>query len=247
MKQRRIFQYEFLVFILGGGILFLLLLCSQKQPMEPEKPCINDQPIEDTTRVYLRNVVGVDGTVIQVDTLTIYPPAVFTRFYPWVKDTTQIRQLAEKHHLRLRRPFSSIDHPLRAVLCVTDNRRAEYHFTPYGKEGFCNFGADSLVEYAFGLFSNGWVFPDGTIIFTFAEGTPPTRIDSLFAANGLQLLRQHTDFTSGKIWYTTLVTPRSKKNVLDLGYELQAISFVIFADVPLNIAWVEDGPVDCNE
>lgn len=127
------------------------------------------------------------------------------------------------------------------------NGSAEYHFTPYGKEGFCNFGADSLVEYAFGLFSNGWVFPDGTIIFTFAEGTPPTRIDSLFAANGLQLLRQHTDFTSGKIWYTTLVTPRSKKNVLDLGYELQAISFVIFADVPLNIAWVEDGPVDCNK
>ncbi|MDZ7344233.1 MAG: hypothetical protein ONA90_06925, partial [candidate division KSB1 bacterium] len=119
---------------------------------------------------------------------------------------------------------------LTAYLCMTDGRRAEYHFTPYGKEGFCNFGADSLVEYAFGVFSEGFLVLDGRIVFKFVEGTPQARIDSLFNANGLRLLYTAPDIPTGKV-YITLVTPRSKKNVLDLGYDLQFVPFVVYASV----------------
>ncbi|MDZ7261822.1 MAG: hypothetical protein ONB05_06930 [candidate division KSB1 bacterium] len=169
----RLKLFVFTIFSLALASIFFAL-CHKEHPVEPQKPCIDDQPVEDTTRIYLRNVVDVDGMVVQVDTLPIYPPAVFARFYPWVKDTTKIRQLAEKHHLRLRTPPSSEDQQLTAILCVTDNRRAEYHFTPYGKEGFCNFGTDSLVEYAFGIFADGFAIPSGNIVFKFVEGTPQT-------------------------------------------------------------------------
>lgn len=243
MNQKKFLHYKIFVVMVGIFILLLFLLCSQKQPAEPEKPCINDQPVEDTTRIYLRNVVDVDGTVIQVDTLAIYPPAVFARFYPWVKDTTKIRQLAEKHHLRLWMPPSSEGQQLTAVLCVTDNRRAEYHFTPYGKEGFCNFGADSLVEYAFGVFEDGWISISGDIVFKFVDGTPQTRIDSLFDANGLRFLWTTPDYPTGK-HYWTLVTPRSKKNVLDLGNELHFLPFVVWADVVLGTGGLR---INCDE
>jgi len=245
MNQKKFLKYEFLVFILGVFIVFLFTLCSKKQPIEPEKPCINDQPVEDTTRVYLRIIPDVDGKIIKVDTLRIYPPAVYAWFYPCVKDTTKIRQLAEKHHLRLTRPFVNMTHQLIAVLCVTDNRRAEYHFTPYGKQGFCNFGTDSLVEYAFGIFADGWAVTEGTIIFKFVEGTPQTRIDSLFDANGLRPLGSYPDYPTGKC-YKTLVTPRSKKNVLDLGYELHFVPFVIYASVEMGTpVWGQ--PIRCDE
>lgn len=189
--------------------------------MEPNGPCIDNLPVEDTTRVYL--------WPISRDTLRIYPKMVFARFYPGMKDTIKIRQLVEKHHLRIQM-ISSLNAPyLMAWLCVTDGRRAEYHFTPYGKEGFCNFGADSLVEYAFGVFNEGSTYPSGNIIFKFVEGTRQPRIDSLFSANGLRFDHISPDFPTGKR-YWTVVTPRSKKNVLDLTYELQTVPFAQYID-----------------
>ena len=210
------------------------MLCNKKQPLEPEIPCINDQPVEDTTRVYTRCIVDVNGNIIKVDTLhNIHTKAVFARFYPWVTDTSKIKLLAQEHNLQLYEGPSSLDQQLVAILCVIDDRRTEYHFTPYGKQGFCNFGADSLVEYAFATFGDGWVVPSGNIIFKFVDGTPQTRIDSLFDANGLRLLRITPDYPTGKR-YWTLVTPRSKKNVLDLGYELNFVPFVLYASTSLG-------------
>lgn len=143
------------------------------------------------------------------------------------------------------RPPSREGQRLTAFLCVTDNRRAEYHFTPYGKKGFCNFGADSLVEYAFGVFADGYVWLPGFIVFKFVESTPQTRIDSLFDAKGLRFSHTNPDIPTGKL-YTTFVTPQSKKNVLDLGNELNSVSFVIYAHIALGT--VGGGkPLRCDE
>jgi len=205
---------------------FFINYCENEIPTKPKTPCIDNQPVEDTTRVY--------RWPISRDTLRIYPPMVFARFYPWVKDTTQIKRLLEKHHLRFwAAPFVQ-DQQFVALLCVTDGRRAEYHFTPYGKEGFCNFGADSLVEYAFGAFNNGTTIPYGTIDFRFIDGTPEIRIDSLFNANELRFLYTVPDIPTGK-WHRTLVTPRAKKNSLDLAYELQSVSFVKYLGPGIGI------------
>jgi hypothetical protein len=200
------------------------------------KPCIDNQPIEDTTRIYLEPESR--------DTLRIYPKMIFARFYPWIteKDTNQIKQLAAKHNLRLWGPPSGVDKQLYALLCVADGRRAEYHFTPYGKTDFCNFGADSLVEYAFGVFNNGLVIPQGTISFRFIAGTQQTRIDSLFEANGLRFLYTTPDFPTGK-WYHTLVTPQAKKNMLDLTYDLQFVSFATYVVAGIGNAQV---PLRCD-
>ena len=213
MRKKLIF-YAILSLALAGSFL---VLCNKKQPIEPEIPCINDQPVEDTTRVYIHPTNG--------STMEIYPKAVYARFYPWVKDTSKIMQLIQKHHLRLY-SFVGIADQISAKLCVTDARRAEYHFTPYGKENFCNFGADSLVEYAFGVFGRGYVYPNGTMAIKFEEGTSQTRIDSLFNANGLRLLFIYPDLLTGGKSYKTLVTPKSTKNVIDLCYEIKSLPFI---------------------
>jgi hypothetical protein len=202
--------------------------CQHETPMQQNQPCIDNQPVEDTTRVYFWPESR--------DTLRIYPKMIFARFYPWVteKDTTKIKQLAAKYHLRLWGPPSVQDQQLTARLCVTDNRRAEYHFTPYGKTGFCNFGADSLVEYAFGVFNDGWVTPFGQIVFKFTEDTPQTRIDSLFEANGLRFLHTSPDFPSGTR-YWTVVTPRAPKNMLDLAYDLRFVPFAIYVGAGIGV------------
>jgi len=217
------------VLILLTATIFLSNYCQHKMPEQPEAPCKDNKLAEDTTRVYFRTVVDAKGTIVLRDTLPIYPKMIFARFYPWIKDTTKIRQLAEKQHLQLRVPPSIIDQQL----CATDGRRAEYQFTPYGKEGFCNFGADSLVEYSFGIFADGYAVPTGNIVIKFVEGIPQTRIDSLFYAEGLRFLRTSLDIPSGKR-YWTVVTPRSKKNALDLGYELNFISFVLYASIEIG-------------
>ena len=239
MGKKLIF-YAILTLAFAG---MFLVLCHKKQPVESEIPCINDQPVEDTTRVYIRCVVNAEGTIVKVDTLPIYPKAVFARFYPWVTDTSKIELLAQKHNLQLYNGPHGYGQHLAATLCVTDDRRTEYHFTPYGKEGFCNFGADSLVEYAFATFADGYLIPTGNIIFKFVDGTLQTRIDSLFDANGLRLLGIHPDYPTGKR-YLTLVTPRSKKNVLDLGYELNFVPFVVYASTELGI---RGEGINCDE
>jgi hypothetical protein len=230
-----------LIFLIA--VAFFINYCQHKMPVQPNGPCKDNRLVEDTTRIYIHLKVGVDGTVVKVDTLPIYPNILFARFYPWVKDTTEIKQLLEKHNLRVasRGGFYSVQQQLTAYLCMTDDRRAEYHFTPYGKAGFCNFGADSLVEYAFGVFSYGFLTLNGNIVFKFVEGTPQARIDSLFNANGLRLLYTAPDIPTGKL-YVTLVTPRSKKNVLDLGYDLQFVPFIVYASVDFG----SGGPARCK-
>ena len=216
-------------------ISFILCIRNKSSPLEPTEPCIKDQPVEDTTRIYLHPYTR--------DTLTIYKKAVFARFYPWVKDTALIRQTVEKYNLRLYQKPDILDQQYAAVLCVADNRRAEYHFTPYGKEGFCNFGTDSLVEYAFGVFGDGWGYPSGNIIFKFYDDTPQSRIDSLFEANGLRLLYIHPDFPTGKN-YWTIVTPKAPKNVLDLGYEMSLVPFVVRAGTDICTGGAR---INCDE
>lgn len=226
------------------AIALLFSFCQHKTSVEPNGYCNDKQLAEDTTRFYVHLKVGPDGTVVKVDTLPIYPKAIFARFYPWVKDTTKIKQLAEKHRLRLAVSPSSIDQQLTAILCATDERRAEFHFTPYGKEGFCNFGADSLVEYAFGIFADGWIIPSGNIVFKFIDGTPQAKIDSLFNAKGLRFLYTTPDIPSGKRHWT-VVTPRSKKNVLDLGYEFHFVPFIVYASITIGTYGVRP-PIKCD-
>jgi len=119
----------------------------------PDKPgdghdepfeCLRDRLDIDTTRSYVYPMSH--------DTLTIYPKAVFARFYPWVKDTAAIVAHAERHNLRLLKGLFGLDRQLAGVFCVADGRRAEHHFTPWGKQSWDNFGADSLVELCFGIF-----------------------------------------------------------------------------------------------
>jgi len=208
---------KLLSFIFLMMTVLVINYCRDEAPVQPNQTCIDNQPVEDTTRVY--------RWPISRDTLRIYHEMVFARFYPWVKDTTQIKRLLEKHHLRFwAAPFVQ-DQQFVALLCVTDGRRAEYHFTPYGKEGFCNFGADSLVEYAFGVFDNGIHVPNGTMFFKFIESTPQARIDSLLSANKLRFLHTSPNFPTGS-WYLTRLTPLSPKNELDLAIDLQSVPFV---------------------
>ena len=93
-------SFIFISFIFS---LILFILCNKDKsiPVIPQGPDIVDGPVEDTTRVYPRYYVDIDGTIVKVDSIPVYPKAIFARFYPWVKDTTKIIELAEKHHLRL--------------------------------------------------------------------------------------------------------------------------------------------------
>jgi len=215
-----------IIFLMAIG--FLTNYCQHKMTIQPNGPCVDNKLAEDTARVYRR--VPIDGG----GTLQIYPKMIFARFFPSVKDTAKIMPLLEKHHLWVFRRFGNLQQQLVAWLCTTDGRRAEYHFTPYNKDGFCNFGADSLVEYSFGVFSNGSLTPNGNILFKFVASTPQTKIDSLFNENGLRLLYTAPDIPSGKL-YMTLVTPRSKKNILDLAYELQFVPYIIYASAGMEI------------
>lgn len=228
MKPKKNLKYEFLVVIIGLFIALFFTLCSKKQPIEPDDPCINDQPVEDTTRVYLHPSTR--------DTMWIYPKRLYARFYPWVTDTNKINQLLDKYELQ-KNPnfFGVIAQQIDAFLDIK-NKRAEYYFTPYGKENFCNFGADSLVEYAFGVFDKqGLRIPTGTIVFDFIQGTSEAVIDSFFSANGLRLLYIRPDHTGILRYYNTIITPKAKKNILDLGYELRFIPFVNSCTVDMII------------
>lgn len=224
------------------SIFFILCIRNKSFPVEPKETIITNGPVEDTTRIYLKKVVDLDGTVIKIDTMKIYPKAVFVRFNPGVSDTVKIKNLLRKFNLRIYSIMIDPPHQVEAVLCVTDNRRAEYHFTPYGKEGFNNFGADSLVEYAFGVFGYGYIVPKGEIFLSFKEGTPETRIDSLIVANGLRLISSTNEW--GIKYYMTLITPRARKNVLDLAYELQPIPFVVYIEPVIGIMY--EGRIICE-
>ncbi|MDW7680038.1 MAG: hypothetical protein SCK70_05710, partial [bacterium] len=210
----------------------IVLQCMQKHSTEPPTGCIDDQPVEDTTRVYLHPFTR--------DTMWIYPKRLYVRFYPWVTDTNKINLLLDKYELQKNPNFFGIMavQQIDAILDIKNNR-AEYYFTPYGKDNFCNFGADSLVEYAFGVFDKqGLRLPHGIIEFQFVEGTTNTTIDSFFEANGLRFLYKSPDLTGISPYYKTLITPKAKKNILDLGYKLRFIPFVSFCSVPMVIGTI---------
>ena len=201
----------------------------KKQPTEPPTGCIDDQPVEDTTRVYLRPISG--------DTLHLCPDLLYARFYPWASsDTNKILQLLKKYDLeRVYNYFSyGFENHIGAKLKI-NKKRAEYYFTPYGKENFCNFGADSLVEYSFGIFYDSIEkIPTGRIGFKFVEFITESQIDSFFNAHGLRFLYTTPDYPSGKR-YVTLITPKAKKNVLDLGYDLHSDPSVDICSVHIGV------------
>ena len=208
----------------------------KKQVTEPPTGCIDDQPVEDTTRVYLRPRSG--------DTLHLCPDLLYARFYPWASsDTNKILQLLEKYDLeRVYNYFSyGFENHIGAKLKI-NKKRAEYYFTPYGKENFCNFGADSLVEYAFGIFDYGNLTTNGEIRFIFKENIAQTKIDSFFNAHRLRFLYTTPDYPSGGKQYYALITPYAKKNVLDLGYDFQSDSLLKICSVPLAGAYYPPNP-----
>lgn len=223
-----------------GVLLSMQLSCKDggTPPVEnngPDAPeCLSDRSPIDTTRVYL--------FPLSRDTLTIYPKAIFARFYPWVSDTSLIVALAARHNLRLLRNLFMLDGQLAGVFCVTDGRRAEYHFTPWGKQPWNNFGADSLVEHCFGIFDSGYHIPYGTIVFRFVDGIPSSTIDSLLVANGLRFLYTRPDYPTGEL-FTTLVTPRAVNNPLDLACKLQSLLFVRYINAEIASAM---SPVRCE-
>lgn len=222
--RKRLFVY---IIVFAMTSIFFLHCSGDKQapvgPTEedPWEPFYHPELVEDTTRIWMTP---------QGDTLSIYPKALYARFYPWVTDTNQILALLEKHHLHL--PARPTWRPSQygettyydMWLCVPDNRRAEYHFTPYGRDDLDNFGADSLVEYCFAMFSEGMSAPNGRIILEFSENTPQARIDSLFDANGLRFM--HVQPAAYRDHYTAFITRSAKRNVLDLACYLKRLPFV---------------------
>lgn len=220
MNRKKFLHHQIVILMLGIAILLLFLLCSQKQPMEPEKPCINDQPVEDTTRVYFHPTT--------LDTIYLEPYQLYVKFNPTATDTNLLNALLKKYNLYNRyNKIGRVGEQYEAYL-EPKNKRAEYFFTPYGKKNFCNFGSDSLVEYSFGLFwskNSGSFHPDGRITFKFHDGTSEAKIDSFFMANGLRFWYKRPDIPAG-IKYTTCILPAAPKNVIDLGLELKNVQFV---------------------
>ena len=209
-----------LLTIFLGVALFFLQQCKKEQTTEPETGCIDDQPVEDTTRVYLHPA--------SLDTIYLEPYLLYVKFNPSVADTNLINSLLEKYDLHNRyNEIGRIGNQYEAFL-ETNNKRAEYFFTPYGKDNFCNFGADSLVEYSFGLFwskNSGSFYPSGQITFKFNDATSEAKIDSFFNVNGLRFVITYPHYPTG-IEYKTCILPTAPKNVIDLGHELKNVQFV---------------------
>ena len=209
-----------LLFTIQLFLIFSFFRCGKNNTVEPEPHCINDLPVEDTTRVYLHPA--------SLDTMYLYPNLLYVKFNSSVKDTGILNSLLEEYDLHNRyNEFGIIGKQYEAFL-ETKNKRAEYYFTPYGKENFCNFGADTLVEYSFGIFwskNSGTFYPSGEITFKFNDGTSDAKIDSFFNANGLRFWYTRPDIPAG-IKYTACILPTAPKNVIDLGHDLKFVQFV---------------------
>jgi hypothetical protein len=222
-------RIKIILYIILLVIISTTCICNKSVPIEPEEeepwvdpwePFIHPELVEDTNRVWINPNPGGD-------TMKICPKLLYARFYSLVTDTMKIWQLLNQHNLfpldncigSPSKSGSSTFYELK--LSVTDNRRAEYHFTPYGRENFYNFGADSLVEYAFGVFGK-WedVFPNGKIILKFYENTPPSEIDSLLDARGLML--RHIMYGE----YRVFITKQADRNVIDLGHYLKHVPVI---------------------
>jgi len=191
----------------------------------PERlPCFNgDRPAEDTTRVYQFPTTG--------STTDVHPYLIYATFDTSIKDSIKVLELALKYDLK--KASERIVHGLEGpswsgFFCSTVGLRAEYYFTPYGRDNFCNFGADSLVDYSFGVFDGGRSWVRGAIQITFLTGTPEATADSLIESYGLRFLGRSFPRTGKDPGYNTLVTKRAKKNVLDLGFDLKDEELIDF-------------------
>lgn len=191
-------------------------------------------PVEDTNRVYY---APYRSTPLEIST-----EAIYARFYPEVNDTNQILEVLDEHNLQVYRGFGFRKGQYVATLCITDGRRPECHFTPYGKEGWDNFGSNPLVEYSFLLF-DGTYHVHGYVTFVISPGTPQERVDSLFSANGLRLIDAQERFYG--TFYRTSITPKAKKNVLDLALELQAsVPFAEYVNATRDQGSLPGGPAE---
>ena len=201
----------------------------------PERlPCFNgDRPAEDTARVYIH---PESGRILELD-----PFLVFARFDTSIKDSIDVLELISKYGLKV--ASEGIANGLNApgwsgYFCSTVGLRAEYYFTPYGRDNFCNFGADPLVDYSFGVFDGGSSIVIGTIGIFFLNGTPEATAHNLIESYDLRFLRRISPLQGDDFGYETILTKKSKKNVLDLGTDLENdehINFIIMGILSGNI------------
>jgi hypothetical protein len=181
-------------------------------------------PIEDTIRTYWWTT---QDTITELD---LYPKGLFVRFYPWVSDTNEIRELANKYFLKGYGPLFRLDQQWVSIFCIPESLRSECYFTPNGKKWMTFFGNEVIVEYSFGVFNNGLNIPSGELVIKFEEGVSQVQIDSLLQDNGLRFLHVSPYHLGGQL-YSSLVTPNSNLNVLDLGYELRLDKHIEFLNV----------------
>ena len=178
-------------------------------------PCFDDRPAEDTTRVYQS---ANSGAILE-----LVPSLIIARFDTSIKDSMEILDLISKYGLK--QASEGMVYGLdglgwSGIFCSTVGLRAEYYFTPYGKDNFCNFGADPLVDYSFGVFDGTTTLIFGRVGILFLNGTPEATALSLIESYGLRFLRRSSALTGDDPGYSTIITKKSKKNVLDLGFDL---------------------------
>jgi len=192
-------------------------------------------PVEDTSRVYYWYIKNITTGKDTIEEIKLYPRGLFVRFYPAVTDTHVIMKLLRKYNLKLYKNDLTINKKQWAAsICITDTlKRAECFFTPYGKENIKNFGNEKIVEYCFAIFNRGTLIPTGIISFIFKNNFTETQIDSFFNVNGLRFITTFPYYPHNKEFYSAVVTPRSKLNVLDLGIKLSKDKNVDFLDVSM--------------
>lgn len=202
--------------------------------------CFNDRPAEDTTRVYFRPISG--------DTLILDPSLIFVRFDPSIHDTTIIDSLLQKYGLKVSSTgLRRLDgEGWAGVLCPTKGLRAEYFFTPYGKDNFCNFGADPLVEYSFGIIKSNGSIIFGSIDFIFFPGLSESEIFELFNSYGLRFIIKSIRVKGREPVYRTIVTRKAKKNALDLSRQLEDNPLIDFVAASIGAVQPWTPPIVCN-
>ena len=189
-------------------------------------PCFDDRPTEDTTRKY-----NPDGYEWLMDQNIFY-----VRFDSSLKDTSELYQFLDKYNLGIaKNPFGSSTlgyyrNNFEAVLCIKDGLRPEYYFTPFGKENYCNFGAESNVEYAWAIFNGPPIFL-GQLIIKFQDDINEDIMHDFYKRYGLR--HMYTDATNFQI---VTLTKKSPKNTYDLFRYLMLHEQTIIKIVDPNVA-----------
>ncbi len=216
------------ILILLCGFM-MACICNKSTPVEPEEvwvdpwePYIHPELVEDTNRVWLNPDPGVEG-----DTLVICPKKLYVRYVYGALDTIRLWEILNYYHLRPESGY--FGEPQKGwlwyyeyVMLITDDRRAEYHFTPYHRgDDFHNFGSGDLVDIAFGVFDEGDYYPTGELFVDFKDGTPESRIDSLLYVHGLIVKGILSDYD-----YRLFITKKADRNVIDLVSYLNHVPFI---------------------